>query len=59
MYFWMDYLYLLEDEYGMSEKIIDCVKSNFGIVWDFLGILDFMLKSLVWDFLKIGDYYGI
>lgn len=54
-----DYSHLPESEHGMSEKIIEASKSNFGQAWDFPGEPDFSLKSSAWNTAKIGDHHGI
>lgn len=54
-----DYSHLPEDEHSMSEKIVECAKSNFGSTWDFTGTPDFTIKSAAWDSSKIGDHHGI
>ena len=54
-----DCSHLPSDEHGLSESIVEAVRSNFGTWWAFSGALDFSIKSAAWNTEKIGDHHAI
>jgi DNA topoisomerase-3 len=54
-----DFSHLPENEHRLSERIINCVKCNYGQSWDFLGTPDFTLRSTARNSSKIGDHHGL